>query len=165
MIELLPTTNVLSELLIEALDDLEAISKNPKYKIDMDVWHIGLNNKCYVCMAGAMLANRNIISSNEIIIHLNDLTARIADFNQRERVFSILAAVDKLRKFNAVGAAVALNMEITQDFDALDDCLYEKYTEKAKEQRIESICPTPRTLPTYLALRRAFAKELAEHGY
>jgi hypothetical protein len=50
--------NTLHELLYIALCDLEKVEKDPRYRIEMEVWHNfnGLNNTCKVCLAGAVLA-------------------------------------------------------------------------------------------------------------
>lgn len=45
-----------SELLEQALDDLELCMKEPGYKIDMKTWHTPGKTKCFVCLAGAYLA-------------------------------------------------------------------------------------------------------------
>lgn len=46
-----------SELLEIALEDLEKCEKSPKYEIDMGVWHCpDVDEKCYVCLAGAVMA-------------------------------------------------------------------------------------------------------------
>lgn len=48
-----------SELLTLALDDLEVIRKDPKYRIFMLDWHLYLPQEdvCQVCLAGAVMAN------------------------------------------------------------------------------------------------------------
>lgn len=47
-----------SKLLKVALEDLEAVEKDLKYRIDMNSWHQPEDNKCSVCLAGAVMANR-----------------------------------------------------------------------------------------------------------
>jgi ribosomal protein S27AE len=47
----------LSELLYIALEDLEKIEADPRYKINMDLWHRP-NGKCSVCAAGSVMAVR-----------------------------------------------------------------------------------------------------------
>ena len=46
----------LHELLNLALDDLEKCEKDPDYLIDMGEWHFPYGGKCFVCLAGAMMA-------------------------------------------------------------------------------------------------------------
>lgn len=54
--------------LLQALEDLETVEKNPKYAVDMDTWHApAANGKCYVCLAGAVLANRYPIGNDNYI--------------------------------------------------------------------------------------------------
>ena len=48
----------LSDLFTVAVNDLEKIQKDNKYKINMPTWHSynKRNEICYVCMAGAVMA-------------------------------------------------------------------------------------------------------------
>lgn len=47
----------LSDLIEVALNDLELVEKDPRYKIRMDKWHSPqVDGKCHVCMAGAVMA-------------------------------------------------------------------------------------------------------------
>lgn len=56
--------DTLHELFGYALDDLQAILANPRYRVDMRFWHmpalgpIDGGNPCRVCAAGAVMANR-----------------------------------------------------------------------------------------------------------
>lgn len=59
-----------SELLKLAMHDLELCEQDEKYEINMIIWHSFFANKCYVCMAGAVMAKslkceyRDIYPSN-----------------------------------------------------------------------------------------------------
>lgn len=44
-----------SELIRVALKDLKKAERSPRYKINMDVWHMP-NGKCSVCFAGGVMA-------------------------------------------------------------------------------------------------------------
>ena len=44
-----------SELLILAMEDIERVEADPRYKIDMGSWHEP-NGKCKVCAAGSVMA-------------------------------------------------------------------------------------------------------------
>lgn len=46
----------LSELLALALRDLEAVEKDKNYVVRMTAWHAPYKDKCYVCLAGCVLA-------------------------------------------------------------------------------------------------------------
>jgi hypothetical protein len=46
-----------SRLIRTALRDLEVIEKTPGYTIDMNHWYIVVGEHCYVCFAGAVMAN------------------------------------------------------------------------------------------------------------
>lgn len=51
--------NTLHELLALALDDFEIILKDDRYQINMNVWYLAMpKQKCAVCLAGAVIANR-----------------------------------------------------------------------------------------------------------
>ena len=45
-----------SELIRLALHDLELCEQNDRYAINMDRWHVPSENKCYVCLAGSVMA-------------------------------------------------------------------------------------------------------------
>lgn len=53
-----------SELILMALEDLEAVEKNPAYQVNMGEWHIkfGENSPCKVCFAGSVMASRLEVS-------------------------------------------------------------------------------------------------------
>ncbi len=48
--------NTLQELIEVALADAEACKADPKYVLNMSVWHTKIDDKCYVCFAGAVMA-------------------------------------------------------------------------------------------------------------
>lgn len=53
----------LSDLLDMALDDLREIEKDGRYIVNMHYWHVAVHpredtTKCYVCLAGAVLARK-----------------------------------------------------------------------------------------------------------
>ena len=47
-----------SELILIALDDLTKCEADPRYVIDMEVWHAprDLDHRCAVCLAGAVMS-------------------------------------------------------------------------------------------------------------
>ena len=45
-----------SELIRLALHDMELCEQDDRYIIDMDAWHVAFENKCYVCLAGSIIA-------------------------------------------------------------------------------------------------------------
>lgn len=51
----LPPTK-LSDLIQLALDDIDAIEKDPRYVVDMNWWHMPMDVACHVCLAGAVMA-------------------------------------------------------------------------------------------------------------
>lgn len=53
-----------------AIDDLEAAERSRLYEVDMDTWHApaGDDNRCYVCFAGAVLANRHAIQPHQTYV-------------------------------------------------------------------------------------------------
>lgn len=46
----------LSDLILVALADLEKCERDPRYNIDMDVWHELDGVVCHVCFAGVVMA-------------------------------------------------------------------------------------------------------------
>lgn len=63
-----------SELLSLALEDLQKCEKDPRYSIDMDVWHegedmwLGISLPCYVCMAGALMVHELDADIHKILL-------------------------------------------------------------------------------------------------
>ena len=55
----------LGKLLEIALKDFDTISKDPRYKIRMDVWHFRRNSICEVCLAGTVMANTYKVNIKE----------------------------------------------------------------------------------------------------
>lgn len=46
-----------SQLIRLALKDLDATLKDPRYIVDMEIWHVPSHNDiCHVCLAGAVMA-------------------------------------------------------------------------------------------------------------
>lgn len=45
-----------SELLLLALADLEAVERDPRYRVNMATWLERVDGVCYVCFAGAVMA-------------------------------------------------------------------------------------------------------------
>lgn len=72
----LPST--LSELLRLSLEDIDIVRKNPKYVIDMDNWHFWnyKDNKCYVCLSGAVMSNSLKIDERQCVFDPTDLNDR-----------------------------------------------------------------------------------------
>lgn len=55
----------LSELIVEAVNDMRQVRKDPKYVLAMEVWHeprVRDFKKCAVCMAGSIIAARHMIN-------------------------------------------------------------------------------------------------------
>jgi hypothetical protein len=45
-----------SELIRLALEDLRKCESSSRYEVSMDLWHYPHGDKCYVCLAGAVMA-------------------------------------------------------------------------------------------------------------
>jgi hypothetical protein len=56
----------LSALILVALADLTKAERSPKYRIDMDVWHVP-NSHCSVCFGGAVMAFSLRVASSVLI--------------------------------------------------------------------------------------------------
>lgn len=44
------------QLIDLAIKDVSAIAEDKRYELNMDHWHFACKTKCYVCMAGAVMA-------------------------------------------------------------------------------------------------------------
>ena len=54
-----PLADKPSEMLRDAVGDLEKCEADPKYSIDMAVWYVWKTpHKCFVCLGGAVIAQR-----------------------------------------------------------------------------------------------------------
>ena len=79
-----------SELILVALHDLELCEADKNYKIDMGDWHAHniSNNKCYVCLAGAVMAKNLDVDKAKYIHDPDDLGYELG---------KVLDAIDALR--------------------------------------------------------------------
>lgn len=62
-----------SEFVRTALNDLKDIETDPRYTVNMEVWHSfdESDNVCHVCLAGAMMASRLCASPKEELLPSN----------------------------------------------------------------------------------------------
>ncbi len=112
-----------SELIKLALHDLEVVESMPdKYVVDMSTWHAPYINKCFVCLAGSVMA-----------ISLNTLQHKeVYPTNFPPEQNSLLHALNYFRNGDIINGLFCMeinnihihNMEVTQ---------YEVNKEKFKE--------------------------------
>jgi len=57
-----------SELIRLALGDLRKCENDPIYTIDMGAWHEPMEGTCYVCLAGAVMAQSKGYSDSELVM-------------------------------------------------------------------------------------------------
>lgn len=81
-----------------AIDDLEAAERSPHYRIDMDTWHAPdlTSNICYVCFAGAVMANRHAIHPNQTYVGPLDADSP-NEFSADQRWDDLFSALDEFR--------------------------------------------------------------------
>lgn len=81
-----------------AIDDLEAAERSPHYQIDMDTWHAPDNtsNTCYVCFAGAVMANRHAIRRDQTYVGPFDADGP-NEFSIDQRWDNLFSALDEFR--------------------------------------------------------------------
>ena len=81
-----------------ALIDLEAAERSPRYRIDMDTWHAPDNasNTCYVCLAGAVMANRHAIRPDQTYVGPFDADGP-NEFSADQRWDDLFSALDEFR--------------------------------------------------------------------
>ena len=77
-----------SELIRVALEDLRLCEADPRYRICMDVWHIPVNDKCEVCLGGAVMAQHIGVAV--------DAWCEVYDFSDTE-ITDALLAIDYFR--------------------------------------------------------------------
>jgi hypothetical protein len=53
-----PLSEIPSIAILQALEDLEACERDPRYVVDMSCWHIPDDDQCAVCLAGSVMAKR-----------------------------------------------------------------------------------------------------------
>ena len=95
-------TNKLSGLLNLALDDLELVNKDKKYKINMNYWQKKQKGKqCEVCLAGSVLAK----TFNVPKISLDCLEGEV-----KEETMNKLWAIDSIRDGDLLTALWNLNL-------------------------------------------------------
>lgn len=100
--------NTLHELLALAIGDFEKVIANPRYSINLNVWHEPLDNgKCQVCLAGSVMAMHLGTSPT------TDRTAGYRDHStwkpETEAVQHRLYALNSLRQGNILVAANLLS--------------------------------------------------------
>ena len=86
--------NSLHETMELAFKDMEVISKDPRYELNMDHWHTPQVDKCLVCKAGSIMANT-------LGLDIEDTPDEIS---KNEIVWSKLVAVNDVRRFNFISA-------------------------------------------------------------
>lgn len=87
-----------SKLITIALDDLIAVEKSEKYKVDMGEYHLPENGTCSVCFAGAVIAQSLGASSLEELVP-SQFSGKIANK---------LYALNELRQGNVEDAVAEL---------------------------------------------------------
>jgi len=112
-----------SELILIALEDLERCEADPRYEVDMGVWHEPFQDStCQVCAAGAVMAQRLDVGINCSIEPVN--------FNDdiRDKLF----AINYLRRGNLHLAFGFLDLDLPDhleifyqiDIEYLNDLSY-----------------------------------------
>jgi len=122
----------MSELIALAIKDLKACEKlSEVYEINMEFWHNPHNNKCKVCLAGAVMA-QTLEASPYAFIGPSEFD----DDYEEENIQAKLFALDLLRSGETKDAFTELNQETP------DKSLYRKITpyedspEKFKQEMI-----------------------------
>lgn len=71
----IPVPDTLADALKLALEDLEKCEKDPKYIIDMGIWHETLDSgRCMVCLAGSVMAQHGVNLSSKVFSSCFDST-------------------------------------------------------------------------------------------
>jgi len=106
----------LAELLKVAVADLEMINKNPKYILDVDLWHHPIDSKkgdvCAVCIAGAVLAGTLEVNNHKCM----------DPYSFESKTCKLLLALDHLRT-DYPDEAIAKRLSIALDRDISPDAI------------------------------------------
>jgi len=111
-----------SDLILLAVNDLEACEQSDDYHIDMGDWHVP-HEKCCVCFAGSVMAQ-----SLKGVIASNLGPQNFGDYNQIR-----LRALDRFRE-GYIEAGLERMGFGDQVFDGRDAITYEHYPTKFKQQ-------------------------------
>lgn len=78
-----------SDAILEVLEDMRRVEKDPRYEINMETWHCPIKNVCQVCMAGAYMA-RVIDNVDERAdpAHVEELAGYPLYMGYLERIYS-----------------------------------------------------------------------------
>lgn len=104
-----------------AIKDMKALSHSTRYKIDMNSWHevFTSDNKCRVCMAGAVLTrNFHVKRHEDVLTHdLFDTDSRLGAFNYLRSGMVSLALKSYIKPQNYLYPSLAAKLE--SDFDRM----------------------------------------------
>ena len=99
-----------SELLIVAMEDLEAVERSERYRIDMGDWHSPSSESddeyCSVCHAGAVMANSLQAGINRYCVPSDEV----------ERTKNKLRAINEIREGNIFNFFRYLNILVPGSF-------------------------------------------------
>lgn len=95
-----------SSLILLALSDLEKVEKDKRYEVNMNNWHFPGDNKCHVCLAGAVLAKHlNLDIKTDYVQVYDELT---------KSVDNKLEALNCFRVGNCAGGFSSLGIHWTK---------------------------------------------------
>ena len=123
-------SSVLSEAIDQALEDMEACKNDPRYEINFDYWHSPERGKCYVCLAGSVIAKRFNVPFNELSL----------PYFFPEKKENILRALNCVRKGKVSGALTLMGIEVPKglkpyfEFESKD---YNEVVSNVKEISLE----------------------------
>lgn len=106
-----------SELIRLAVSDIQKVAKDPKYGIYMGTWHWKDNDgKCYVCLAGAVLAKTLKISRRKSIDPFtltHPILGLIPAPKSRARLARQLIALNSFREGNVRSGLQTLGYDLS----------------------------------------------------
>ena len=95
-------SKVPSEALRQAVDDVKTCADDPRYIINMAHWHTPRHGTCYVCLAGAVMAQRTDVSPDMIAT---------PSFRDDESLTNRLFGLDDFRLGNIKGGLSSFGIE------------------------------------------------------
>jgi len=114
----------MSKLIRIALRDLEKAEKSRSYIVDMGTWHLPVDNKCYVCLAGSAMAFSLNVKKNEFHTP-SDLAGNAEQ----------LSAIDWLREGDVSFAAGDLDLRVTNKMRKMNRSVAQYYEDPKQFKR------------------------------
>lgn len=116
-----------SALIRLAMADLEAVERDGRYVVHMETWHIAYENKCSVCLAGAVMA-KTLETDSKLT------TSPLAMGND---ICKKLSALDSFRNGHIAAGLEQMDIEPIEKLWSWNVCSYHTNPTEFKEDMSE----------------------------